>query len=333
MKLLSVKKLISITILLTLILISTKTMHAQTNDYLNQMDDWEVMTVENNDQLKINLSYSENNINKFQSSNQIPLSEFTVDENTDGKAYKLSRDAGTVDFLPNGAFEFQANKAYHDKLKDQLPGEVSKGFLMLMTLGSIDSEALDVLKAEEVPLNVPGLLALSSKGVDAGFLKEKIAVIKNNEGKELSLENLLLIRKFNATGKGVKTSQRADTNNAEPSNASVDEAYIKMLHDLGYTSLVEKDVMDGKSLGVTADYIKEIKAQGYDELSFSTLVSFKSMKITGDWIANANKENGTQLSSDQLISIRKGEEKGARKGSEKEEMKRKMKMKMKNSFR
>jgi len=337
MKLIFAKTILLKTIFLTLILIATETMYAQTNDYLNKIDDWNVATVEKGDQLEINLSYSEKKINKFQSSKQIPLSKFRVDEGAKGKAYMLNGDAGTVNFLPNGSFEFQENKAYHKKLEDQLPGKVSKGLLMIMALGNIDSEGLEVLKKEEVPLDVQGLLALSSKGVDANFLKEKIAMIKKYDTSPLTLETLLIMNKFNTSEESMKTKQKVDRGNVEhtaPSHSSsVDEEYIKMLHDMGYTSFAENDVIDAKSLGVSANYIKEIKEQGYDKLSLATLVSFKSMEITGDWIERVNKKKGVKLSHDQLISIRKEEEKGARKGRSKAEMKRKAKMKAKGQSR
>ncbi len=269
------------TLLLTFLF--TKMAYSQDNkniqNYLNDIKKWDVAAVENQNQLEVQLSYNNNNVNKMNTSYSISLTDFIFNNSVDEKVYVLKRDGGTFTFTANKVNKFEENPKLRKQLESMLTEEVPTGLLALMTLGDLGFEELDVLKKENIPVSIEGLLMLSSKQMGAGTLTKRIKLMKDYNV-DLSLESLVIL---------------ADLN--------INEDYIAMLSSFGYTNLSASDIFASKSQNIDKEYIMSIKKQGY-ELGLSSLFAFKSMGITADWIEKMNKKQGSKLAFHQLLAMR-----------------------------
>ncbi|WP_420574975.1 hypothetical protein [Kordia sp.] len=250
-------------------------------DYLNDINKWNVTTVEKQDQLQIQLSYIENKTTKLQSTYQVKLSDFKIDKNKSETLYTLKRDAGSVTLIKDKLHKFDENAEFRKYLDGIIKDEkVPSGLLLVMALGDMGFDEVKVLEKGKINITVESLMILSSKQMDAATLQERISLIKEYGIMDSSTSALVVM---------------ADLN--------IDRSYIKMLADNGYTSLNAGDILGASSSNLNNEYIQGVKKLGYD-LSFSSLLALKSMKITPDWIEKTNKKAGVKLPFYQLILMR-----------------------------
>jgi beta-lactamase regulating signal transducer with metallopeptidase domain len=80
--------------------------------------------------------------------------------------------------------------------------------------------------------------------------------------------------------------------------------YIDELAGAGYTGLSVDDLIQLKSIGVTADFIRELQREGLGHPSVADLVKLRSLDIDAKFVGAMRRRYGSSLSIDDIASMR-----------------------------
>ncbi len=208
----------------------------------------EVKTEEQGDKLYVAFEYNQYKENKIRSTHALKLSELQSENSFGGKTYKLQRTAGTITFLPNNKFTFEENKNFQSNLETLLSSEVPSGLLLIMALGNTTFEDVQAIKAHKNNLNIKDLIAISSLGIKADYIKS----IKTLGYEDIKISNIIAFKSL-----GIKAD------------------YISSIKSVGYKEIIVSDIITFKSMGIDAEWIKKINKENNTKLSTSELITLK----------------------------------------------------------
>ena len=179
---------------------------------------------------------NENNFN----GDTFKLSEFTPTPKEGVTSFKLTRDAGTMEFTGKfegnkgmGEYKFIANKSYVDymngELKEKLDDEDQLAFFFV----DIKKSFIPMLKGEGYSnIEKDELIPVAALEIDQAYIRS----IKNAGFKDVSLEDLVPLKAM-----------------------KIDAAYIKEIRDAGYKNITTEELIAFKAQGIDKAYITKMK--------------------------------------------------------------------------
>lgn len=294
---------------------------------------------------KINFRFTqENDEHDSYNSSEFALSDFpNLPKGTSGD-FKLTRDAGTMNF--NGKFEgnqgmgrykFVPDKTFSDFLATKGVGKTDDEDLMTFFFVNTSKSYVQMLNDEGfAKIDKDDLVAVSALKVD----KSLISAVKQNGYKNVTLDELTSLKALGINEAYMKEIKDAGYTNISlddlvsfkaqgidktylarlPKKSgggamsaddvvslkalNVDEAYTNGFKAIGYTDISPDDLVSMKALGVTPEYVKEMQALGYKDISPDDLVSMKAQNINAEFMNEFKKIGYTDVKIDDLVSLK-----------------------------
>ena len=275
---------------------------------------------------KVNIQFrnDDDEHNNFNNNTTFKLSELPDLPRGSSGTFKITREAGTMEFTGKfegdqgmGKYKFVPNKQYAaemDKeideklsdrdimvfffidikksyvtmLKNQGYDEIGKNELIPLAALNVDAAYISSLKSSGLKdLSLRDLIPLKSLGVDKAYVEE----IRKAGYEDVTADQLIPLKSQGIDGEYISKVRKAS--NDEDFNPhdivalkslKIDEAYINSFRAVGYDHISNKDLIPMKSLGITAEYVKSFHAIGYKDLRPSEFIPLKSQKITPAFI-------------------------------------------------
>ncbi|MBD1363409.1 peptidase M56, BlaR1 [Mucilaginibacter sp. ZT4R22] len=258
-------------------------------------------------------------------SNNMSNSDFLVSEFTalpmgrDG-SFKLTREAGNMQFTGRfdgvkgtGKYKFTPNASYKNYLESEgITGitsdddiaffflNIKKSYIaMLKSNGYKDPSKDDVIACVALGVDEPYIKSMKQNGYPSIKLQELIT------GKALGI-NGTFISEIHKAGYPKVSWDKLVSFKAQ----GIDGKYIsKFKAANGKPGVVKKDVSDDdmvafKALNVDDNYINALKKEGYTNIPASKLTSMKAVGVDAEYIHGFKTAGYNQISADNLVSLK-----------------------------
>jgi len=276
------------------------------------------------DKVNIQFRNDDDDNNNFNNNTSFKLSELPELPRGSAGTFKITREAGTMEFTGKfegdqgmGKFKFVPNKQYAEEmnreideklndrdlmvfffvdikksyvamLKNQGYKDIGKNDLIPLAALKVDAAYISSLKESGLnDLSLRDLIPLKSLGIDKAYVED----IRNAGYKEITAEELIPLKAQGIDGDYIRKVKKASGDEefnphdiVALKSLKIDEAYINSFRAVGYDNISNKDLIPMKSLGITAEYIKSFQAIGYKDLRPSEYIPLKAQKITPDFI-------------------------------------------------
>ncbi len=223
--------------------------------------------------------------------NTYKLTDFTPTPKEGVTAFKMTRDAGTMELTGKfegnngmGHYKFVADKAYADYMSSELKEKLDDEDLMTFFFVDAKKTYLSSLKGEGYTgITKEELIPLAALDVSLPYIRS----IKNAGFKEVTLEDLIPLKSL-----------------------GVDEKYISEIRSAGYKNITTEQLVSFKAQGIDKEYIakvKQLRSNGNnkgDDDDAEDIVSFKAMNIDDAFINSFKAVGLTNIPNEQLVSMK-----------------------------
>ncbi|MFT4155872.1 hypothetical protein [Parafilimonas sp.] len=295
---------------------------------------------------KVNLHFAQDeNDHQNESNSEFLLSDFpNLPKNAKGD-FKLTREAGTMNF--NGKFDsnqgmgkyhFAPDATFANFMFTQGISKINDDDLMAFFFWNITKEYVNMLKdAGCTNIQKDNLIALKVFGIDKPF----ITSIKENGVKDIQANKLITLKEFGITGayvkeikdagykdismdqlitfkaQGIDKTYLAKLPKSNKSNSlsadnvlslktmNVDEAYANSFKEVGLENIELQTLINMKIMGVTAEYVKQFKAIGYKDITPDEFASMKMWGVTPEDAKQFAAIGYKNIAPDQLLSMKR----------------------------
>jgi len=243
--------------------------------------------------------YNENNENHMSNSNFL-VSEFTPLPRTASGDFKLTREAGTMNF--NGKFEgnkgsghykFVTNNEYIRYLQNQGIHDIEKNDELAFFMINIKKSYVAMMHGQGYKnLSKSDLIATAALGVDEPY----ITSLKQNGFPNVTEQDLI-------TGKAM----------------DINGAYIAEVRKAGYPNISFDKLVSFKAQGINGNYISKFKtarkttsarqgasakASKNDEDNAEDMIAYKALNVDEAYVNGFKKAGYTNLSSNDLVGMK-----------------------------
>jgi BlaR1 peptidase M56 len=223
-------------------------------------------------------------------SSTFKLSDFSSLPKGTAGTFKLTRDAGTMEFTGKfedntgmGHYKFVPNQQYGASISGEIKETLNDRDLMVFFFVDMKKGYVQMLNSKGYSgFSKDELIPLAALNIDEAFIKS----VKDNGFKDVKLDNLITLKALN-----------------------IDAAYIAEIREAGFKNVTLDQLITFKAQGIDKEYITQVrkvksKDGGKEEDEANDIVTFKSMDITEEFI-NSFKEVGyTDIPNEKLVSMK-----------------------------
>jgi len=272
------------------------------------------------------------------------LKEFTSLPRGTSGTFKLTREAGTMEFTGKfdgdqgmGKYKFIPDNAYRDKMNGQIDEKLSERDMMVFFFVDIKTSYVQMLKSQGYSdFGKDELIPLAALNINEPYIKE----IKDAGFKDVSLQELIPLSSLHIDGDYIKEIRGAgypnissqeliafkaqgidkeyiqkvkkstDEDSDDPGqiialkSLNIDDDYINSFKSVGMTNIPNKDIIPMKSLGITPQFVKGFQAIGYKDLEPNELIPLKAQNITPEYIKGFEALGFKDIPVQQIISVK-----------------------------
>jgi len=244
-------------------------------------------TIKDNE-IRFQFTNSEKKDKNSYNGTEFPLSEFpNLPKGTSGE-FKLTREAGTMNFTGKfdgdqgmGKYKFVADKSYVDFMSQKVTEKLNDEDQMVFFMLNVKKSYVQMLHDEGyTKLEKDDVISTTALNVDKAFIN----MIKENGFKNVELEELVSLQAMH-----------------------IDEPYIKEIREAGYKNITLDELVSFKAMGIDKAYINKVgksNSKDGEMIEAEHLISLKALNIDDDF-ANQFKSVGyTNISTEDLISMK-----------------------------
>jgi hypothetical protein len=222
------------------------------------------------------------------SGNTYKLSELSPAPKEGPVTFKITHDAGTIDFTGRfegntgmGHYKFVPDKAYGESMSSELKEKLDDRDLLVFFFVDVKKGFISMLKSEGyTDVSKDEVIPLAALGIDQAYIHS----IKNAGFKDLPLEKMIPLKAL-----------------------GIDDKYITEIRSAGYKNITPDQLVSFKAQKIDKDYITKVRQlKGKDDKDgddADDIVSFKAMDISPEFI-NSFKAVGINVPSEQLVSFK-----------------------------
>ncbi len=224
------------------------------------------------------------------SGNTYKLSELSPAPKEGTVSFKITRDAGTIEFTGRfegntgmGHYKFVPDKAYGESISGELKEKLDDRDLLVFFFVDVKKSFLPMLKSEGyTAITKDELIPVAALGIDQAYIRS----IKNAGFKDVSLENMVSLKAL-----------------------GIDEKYITEIRSAGYKNITTDQLVSFKAQGIDKEYIGKVRQlKGNDNKNGNDdaddIVSFKAMGITEEFINSFKAVGLNHIPNEQLVSFK-----------------------------
>ena len=224
------------------------------------------------------------------SGNSYKLTEFTPAPREGVTSFKMTRDAGTMEF--NGKFEgktgmghykFVADNNFATAMKAELKEKLDDEDMMVFFFVNVNRGFVSEIKSEGYnTVTKDEIIPLAALDVDKNYIHS----MKNAGFKDLTLEHLVSLKAL-----------------------GVDEKYVAEIRSAGYKNITSDQIVSFKAQGIDKEYIGKVrqmkgKDAKDDDNDADDIVSFKAMGIDETFVNSFKAVGLTNIPHEQLVSMK-----------------------------
>ena len=229
------------------------------------------------------------------SGNTYKLSELSSPPKEGQTSFKITRDAGTVEFTGMfqgntgmGHYKFVADKTYADQLSNELKEKLDDRNMLVFFFVNVKKGFVSMLKDEGYTnVTKEDLIPVAALGVDQAYIRS----VKNAGFKDVSLEKLVSLKALGVDDKYIAEIRSAYKNISTDQLVSfkaqgIDKEYIGKVREMkgNKDDNDADDMVSFKAMNITPEYINSFKAVGLTNIPHEALVSFKAVGVTPEYI-------------------------------------------------
>ncbi|MGC4038954.1 MAG: M56 family metallopeptidase [Chitinophagaceae bacterium] len=216
-------------------------------------------------------------------------SDFTSLPGSEKADFKLTRDAGTINFngkfdgdLGYGHYKFVADESYKSYLGQQ---------------GIKDVKEMDMFGFFMVNVS-----------------KDYVAMVKRNGYSDISKDYLIAMCALNVDERYIRFWKSLGYDNPQPENLisfkalGIDSAYVGDIRDAGYKNMNMDKLTAFKAQGVNGDYIRKVKKaradKGESQPTPDDIITFKAMNIDEAYVKSLSDVGYGNIPNEQLVSMK-----------------------------
>ncbi|MEO7215040.1 M56 family metallopeptidase [Mucilaginibacter sp.] len=270
---------------------------------------------------KLDLKLYEGDEDKNHMSNSdFLVSEFTALPMGQEGAFKLTREAGTMQFTGrfdgtkgSGKYKFTPDAAFNSYLRSEGVTGISSDDEMAFFFLNIKKSFIAMLKNNGYKTSSKDdVIACAALGVDESYIKS----IKQNGYPNIKLQELISGKALGINGAFISDIHKAGYPKVSWDKLisfkaqGIDGKYIsKFKAANGKPGVVKKDVSDDdmvafKALNVDDNYINALKKEGYTNISAGKLTSMKAVGVDAAYIHGFKAAGYNQISAENLVSLK-----------------------------
>jgi hypothetical protein len=291
---------------------------------------------------RITIQFKDDENEGSTNSSSFDLSEFANLPRGSSGTFKLTREAGTMEFTGKfdenrgmGTYKFIVDKQYmtdmgkdiddelRDKdvmvfwfinikrsyvkmLKDEGYTDIGKNDVIPMAALKIESSYIRGLKAAGLKqISMRNLIPLKSLEVDGAYIQE----IRDAGYKDVDAQQLITFKSQGIDGAYIKKMLGSDRDISMNDlvalkSLKIDDEYINSFKQVGFTNISSRDIIPMKSLGITAEYAKSFQNIGYTKIQPRDLIPLMSQKITPEFITGFAPLGYKEIPIQDVISLK-----------------------------
>jgi beta-lactamase regulating signal transducer with metallopeptidase domain len=253
------------------------------------------------------------------SGNTYKLSELSPAPKEGPVTFKITRDAGTIEFTGRfegntgmGHYKFVADKTYGETMSSELKEKLDDRDLLVFFFVDVKKGFLPMLKSEGyTDVTKDELIPVAALGIDQAYIR----TIKNAGFKDVSLEKLVplkalgidekYITEIKSTGYKNVTTDQLVTFKAQ----GIDKEYISKVRQLKGKDDKDgdddaNDIVSFKAMGITEEYINSFKAVGLNHIPNEQLVSFKAIGVTPEYIKSWQALGFKDINPEEFVGMK-----------------------------
>lgn len=260
----------------------------------------------------------DDNGNHNYSGNTYKLTEFSPEPKEGVTAFKMTRDAGTMEFTGKfdgntgmGHYKFVANKAYGDFMNSALKEKLNDGDLMVFFMVDAKKGMIADLKSEGYPeVTKDELIPLAALDVDKAYIHS----IKNAGFKDVSLEDLVSLKALGVDEKYIAEIRSAGYKNITAEKIvgfkaqGIDKEYITKVRQMRGNADDDDDdgeaIISFKALGIDEAFINSFKAVGMNNIPHEQLVGFKAVGVTPEYIKSWKDKGFNDIDPEDYVGMK-----------------------------
>jgi hypothetical protein len=274
---------------------------------------------------KVSIQFkSDDDENNSYNTNTYKLSEFTGLPLNGNGSFKLTRDAGTIEFTGKfegntgmGHYKFIADKNYAAAMNAELKESLDEREQLVYFFVDVKKDYPKMLKEEGYhSFTKDDLIPLAAMHIDKAYIRS----IKDAGFKNVSLDGLIPLKALNIDKAYIDEIRSAGYPDITVDklvsfkSQDIDKDYIVKMkkgiadkdkdHNKGKQDDDGDDIITFKALNITEDFANSFKTVGLDKLSSDELVTLKSLGITPDFVKSYQNAGMTDLSVDDLSALK-----------------------------
>ena len=226
----------------------------------------------------------------WSNSNSFPKSDFPSLPTQQKGDFKLTRDAGTINF--NGKFDGDLGYGHYKFI----PDESFKAFVKQQGIGSVNDN--DMFAFFMVKLS-----------------KDYINMVQRNGFKDISKDDLIAMSALDVDERYIRFWKTMGYDHMSPDKLisskamGIDSAYIGDIEKAGYKNVSIDNLTAFKAQGIDGDYIRKIKKAKADKgdagmPSPDDLISFKAMNISDEYVQSLKEVGYGDLPNNDLVAMK-----------------------------
>jgi beta-lactamase regulating signal transducer with metallopeptidase domain len=257
---------------------------------------------------------AKNEEDSWQSTLRVKKSEIIPFPGTGPVAFKLVRDAGTMDFKGQfdgeqgyGHFQLTIDAAYFTALQKMGVSDMDSSREHVFFMLNISKEFVGMLQRNGyTPIDQRDIIMLAARKVDEPFLKywKSSGVEEAGEAR-----NLIMLKTFHVDADFVNGLRKAGYDHLTARELvslkarHIDSAFLALLRKVGYDHLDRSEIRSLFAAHVTADFIQKFQDAGFKEIPVRTLVWLRYKNVSPDAMKSFRNLGYTDADLNQLAAM------------------------------
>lgn len=229
------------------------------------------------------------------------VSDFTSLPRGTAGTFKLTREAGTMEFTGKfendqgmGRYKFVADKSYGQQMSKEVGETLDDRDMMVFFFVNIKKSYVQMLKSEGYTvIEKNELIPLAALNIESSFIR----LLKENGYKNVTLQELIPLKSLGIDGTYIKDIRSAGYSNISVNDLisfkaqGIDKTYLNKVNaanaknDKNKDQILDShDVVAMKALNVDDEFINSFKAVGLTNISNNDLVSMKGVGVTPEYV-------------------------------------------------
>ena len=253
------------------------------------------------------------------SGNSYKLSELSTVPKDGAANFKITRDAGTIDFTGTfqgttgmGHYKFVADKSYGESMNAELKEKLDDRDLLVFFFVDVQKGFVRMLKSEGyTDVTKDEVIPVAALGIDQAYIHS----MKNSGYKDVSLQNLIPLKALGIDEKYVAEIRSAGYKDVTTDQLvsfkaqGIDKEYISKVRQLKGTEDKKDgddadDIVSFKAMGITEEFINSFKAIGLNHIPNEALVSFKAVGVTPEYIKSWQSLGYKDIDPEEFVGMK-----------------------------